>query len=134
MSNTVYPFNGYAPGNYMNKCSWCENMITGVDKLCFTCLDCAIKGAKDQIVRLQQWKTEAMEVLAPIDKIGKVIGLKLGESIHDKILPAIERLIIGRDLAQGRNRELMAFVDDIMNFRDIQELKEKYTSLLNKLS
>lgn len=44
-----YPFNGYAPGNYMNKCSSCGTMMERVDKLCFVCLECAIKGAISEI-------------------------------------------------------------------------------------
>lgn len=41
-----WPFNGYAPGNYMNKCSVCEKQMQGVDKLCFVCLECAVTGAQ----------------------------------------------------------------------------------------
>jgi len=41
-----WPFNGYAPGNYMNDCSICKKEMYNVDKLCFVCLECAIIGAQ----------------------------------------------------------------------------------------
>ena len=50
----IWPFNGYAPGNYMNTCAVCKQDTTGVDKLCFVCLPCAITGAKEMIAKLTQ--------------------------------------------------------------------------------
>ena len=41
---------------------------------------------------LVRWKQESIEVMPPIQEIGKAIGVKLGESIHDKILPYINKL------------------------------------------
>jgi hypothetical protein len=63
--------------------------------------------------QLKQWKTEAMEVMAPIDKIGKAIGVKIGESIHDKILPAIERLTLQLGLAEMSNRKLRELATEL---------------------
>jgi hypothetical protein len=40
-----WPFNGYAPGNYNNTCSFCKSEIYNVDKLCFVCLECAVRIA-----------------------------------------------------------------------------------------
>lgn len=57
-----YPFNGYAPGNYMNKCSSCGTMMGRVDKLCFVCLECAIKGAISEI-SLQKAEIERLKEL-----------------------------------------------------------------------
>lgn len=54
----VWPFNGYAPGSYMNKCAVCEKQMSGVDKLCFTCLDCAVKGAREIMDSLQSGNHE----------------------------------------------------------------------------
>lgn len=140
MSNSVYPFNGYAPGNYSNLCKSCKSEMQRVDKLCFICLPCAIRGANDQIDQLKQWKTEAMEVMAPMQEIGKAIGIKPGQSVHDKILPAIERLTLQLGLAEGRNRE---HIEEIKELRDalVQLLdtrnfiawKNKYQTLLKKL-
>lgn len=36
------PF-GYAPGNYMNRCRWCDKTVTDVDKLARCCRPCAEK-------------------------------------------------------------------------------------------
>lgn len=67
-----------------------------------------IKGLQDELEELRQWKRQAIEVMPPYQEIGKLIGVKLGESIHDKILPAIERLTLERDIAEGRNRDHVA--------------------------
>ena len=32
---------GYAPGNYMNKCSCCGHVVLNVDKRAITCRACA---------------------------------------------------------------------------------------------
>lgn len=32
---------GYAPGNYMNKCRRCQQVVSGVDKRAVTCRPCA---------------------------------------------------------------------------------------------
>lgn len=42
----AFPFYGYAPGNYMNDCVICKKEMNRVDKLCFVCLECAIKASK----------------------------------------------------------------------------------------
>jgi hypothetical protein len=46
-NKSPWPFNGYAPGNYMNKCSVCEKVVHNVDKLCFVCLECAVLMVKE---------------------------------------------------------------------------------------
>lgn len=45
-----------------------------------------------EIKELKQWKAEALAVMPDMQAIGKAIGVPLGESIHDKILPAILQL------------------------------------------
>jgi len=42
-----------------------------------------------RIERLEDWKTEAISVTPPMQEIGAALGLPLGVSIHDKILPGI---------------------------------------------
>lgn len=32
---------GYAPGNYMGRCHYCEKTVTGIDKRAICCLPCA---------------------------------------------------------------------------------------------
>jgi len=57
--------------------------------------------------QLREWKRQMLLVMPPMQEIANAIGLIAGETIHDKILPGIERLILERDIAQGRNRELL---------------------------
>lgn len=49
-----WPLNGYAPGNYMNTCCKCKKQMTGVDKLCFICLECALIANHEYIDKLKQ--------------------------------------------------------------------------------
>lgn len=113
-----WPFNGYAPGNYSNTCTTCEKHMRGVDKLCFTCLECAVIGGQQLIEALKSWKRQAIAVMPPIQEIGKAIGVKLGESIHDKILPAIERLSLELDIAMGLNRTYREVLEKIEQMSD----------------
>ena len=61
-----WPFNGYAPGNYMNTCSICKKDVYNVDKLCFVCLECAVKLAKHSPSLREQPLREAMEKIHEI--------------------------------------------------------------------
>ena len=45
-----------------------------------------------KIENLQRWKTEATAVMPDFQEIGKIVGIKLGESVHDKIIPEIAKL------------------------------------------
>lgn len=45
-----------------------------------------------QIVSLEQWKESANAVWPDMQQIGKLFGVRLGESIHDKIIPNIKAL------------------------------------------
>jgi hypothetical protein len=47
---------------------------------------------EETIQQLRQWKEEAIAVMAPYQEIGKELGLTLGESVHDRILPALQQL------------------------------------------
>lgn len=44
-----------------------------------------------EVVELRAWKESAMKLL-PLQEWGEALGLKLGESIHDNVLPALLRL------------------------------------------
>lgn len=44
---------------------------------------------------LARWKAEALSVMPPLQEIGAALGLTLGDSIHDKILPGIQALQAG---------------------------------------
>lgn len=93
-----------------------------------------IKRLMEDNEQLKQWKTEAMEVMAPMQEIGKAIGGKPGQSIHDKILPAIERLTLERDLAQSCNRKLVEALEIVVNWNDhwsLDRLKDIATEAIN---
>lgn len=47
---------------------------------------------KEENQRLRAWKESAMSVTPPLQEIAKELDVKLGESIHDKILPGIMKL------------------------------------------
>ncbi len=48
--------------------------------------------AEQEIAELERWKREAIAVMPDYQAIGKALNIKLGESVHDKILPEITRL------------------------------------------
>lgn len=41
---------------------------------------------------LREWKKSAISVMPPIQEIGKELNVRLGHSVHDKILPGIQAL------------------------------------------
>lgn len=55
----VWPFNGYAPGNYENTCRLCNKDMMGVDKLCFVCLECAVLMAQEYFSEIRQSVSKA---------------------------------------------------------------------------
>lgn len=57
------------------------------------------KGLQEKILVLENWKAEALAVMPDMQAIGKAIAVPLGQSVHDKILPAILAL-------QDENRHL----------------------------
>ncbi len=52
-----------------------------------------------ELEQLRQWKKEAIAVMPDFQKIGQLIGVKLGESVHDKIIPFIEKLLGSKEEA-----------------------------------
>lgn len=46
----------------------------------------------NEIEELRRWKAEALKVMPDFQAIGKALGVPIGETIHDKILPGIEKL------------------------------------------
>lgn len=69
-----------------------------------------------EIAELKEWKQSAISVMPPIQEIGKALGIKLGESIYDKILPGIERL---KGLIET------AFYSDYLGQTSFQQFKEQ---------
>lgn len=56
--------------------------------------------------KLKAWKESAMAVHPPMQEIAKELCIPLGESIHDKILPGIQKLEAELDHAQKLLEEL----------------------------
>jgi hypothetical protein len=54
--------------------------------------DETIESLRKENEELKAWKESMLSVMPPIQEIGKAIGVKLGDSIHDKILPYISEL------------------------------------------
>ncbi len=52
-----------------------------------------------ELEQLRQWKKEAIAVMPDFQKIGKLLGLKLGESVNDKIIPFIEKCLESKEEA-----------------------------------
>lgn len=74
---------------------------------------------------LKQWKKEATLVMPDFQKIGAALGVKLGASVHDKILPGIEKLIEERD----RYKFLMEGVSTYLSgWREAIGLLEDHTA------
>lgn len=48
--------------------------------------------ANRQIKQLKDWKESAMSVWPDMQKIGELLGIELGRSVHDNIIPAIKEL------------------------------------------
>lgn len=55
---------------------------------------------------LAEWKRQALAVEFDRQKVAALLGVRLGESIHDKIVPGIERLIAERDDARAEYAKL----------------------------
>jgi hypothetical protein len=47
--------------------------------------------AEHKVNELLQWKHSALNVIPDMQKIGELIGVPLGESVSDKIIPWIEK-------------------------------------------
>lgn len=69
-----------------------------------------IEELRLKVKELEVWKKQAIEVMPPYQEIAQELGIKLGESIHDKILPNIKML-------KKRISELESHLEHI--YRDI---------------
>jgi|GEM_PF-4729727 len=65
-----------------------------------------------EIEQLKRWKKEAIAVMPDYQAIGKAIGVPLGQSVHDKILPEIERLRKELALTQEEWKEKRMLLED----------------------
>jgi hypothetical protein len=51
-----------------------------------------LAAEREKVRELKEWKESALMVMPDYQAIGKALGLQLGESVHDKILPAIQKV------------------------------------------
>lgn len=49
-------------------------------------------ATEKELRELRAWKQSAIAVMPDYQRIGKLLGVPLGESVHDKIVPALEAL------------------------------------------
>lgn len=49
----VWPFFGYAPGNYASICVHCHGHVINVDKRALSCLPCAMEAAQKAVKEAQ---------------------------------------------------------------------------------
>lgn len=61
-----WPLIGYAPGSYNNTCQCCKTQMTKVNKLCFMCLECAVKDTHKYIGILEGEITKYRQALEKI--------------------------------------------------------------------
>lgn len=60
--------------------------------------------------KLLRWKQEQMAVIPDWQEIGREMGLTLGDSVHDKILPWIRE---AKALVQDKDMEIQFLTDEI---------------------
>ena len=96
-----------------HRCLWTIHGHT-VPDLCPIAERDEAKVLKAEIVQLADerdalaaWKKSAISVTPPLQEIAKALGVPLGESIHDKILPGILALKGERDAARALLREAL---------------------------
>lgn len=63
-----------------------------------------------QVDELRKWKESALAVMPDMQAIGKALKIPLGQSIHDKILPAIRQLQSQQQAAPSNNHLPTSFV------------------------
>jgi hypothetical protein len=77
---------------------------------------------------LADWKRQSIEVSPPLHDIGRELGLTLGSSIHDKILPMIVEL--KRKLAEA-NEIIEAFRKDEAIYKRTRDERDKLRDTLD---
>jgi hypothetical protein len=79
---------------------------------------------------LQAWKESAISVTPDMQAIGNAIGVRLGESIHDKILPAIESLKKQLEETQNAfNNNYNELMELAAHAKDLEKQLEEWKAL-----
>lgn len=55
-------------------------------------MEVIIDQQRKQIEELERWKKSALAVMPDFQEIGKLLDIPIGESVHDKIIPAIKSM------------------------------------------
>ena len=87
--------------------------------------ECKKRALKREIrvAELEAWKKSAIAVTPDMQKIGKLIGVGLGESIHDKIVPWIEAALAVVEAARYLKKAMIEdFGEDVELSQEAQEL------------
>jgi len=81
-----------------------------------------VKELKQWNDQLSQWKKEAVAVMPDFQKIGELLGIRIGESVVDKIIPGIESL---QSRIKDRNEVVKRLTEQSMErAAEIERLKE----------
>lgn len=94
----------------------------------------ALLKRDEEIERLKQWKKEGLTVLGKIDfqEIGKLLGVRLGEDIAEKILPSIESLQEKIAQSEARINELEVENKEIRDREYSRYCQQLHDALLNQ--
>lgn len=90
-----------------------------------------------EIADFKRWKAEAIAVMPDYQKIGELLGLKLGQSVHDKIVPGIEKLQADKkQVAEAAMEEMYRLFRENIKFTldDLIPIKTGMDAYLNSLT
>ena len=60
-------------------------------------------SAEKELQELRLWKESAMAVMPDYQRIAKLIGVPLGQSVHDKLIPFLEKVVAGEGLSNVKD-------------------------------
>jgi hypothetical protein len=83
-----------------------------------TALQSSLKEKEKECEELKAWKQSAIEIMRPLQSIGHAMDVRLGETIHDKIVPFIEKLKAENERLKFDNAELQRQIDFPEGYRD----------------
>lgn len=77
----------------------------------------------EEVASLAKWKKEAIATTPPYQEIGRLLDLEIGDSVHDKILPAIIEMQYQRRL---KDKVIAELSEELYSFkeRDIDRDKD----------
>lgn len=95
------PF-GYAPGNYMNECQWCHQIVEGIDKRAISCRPCAEIALAAASPALPEFTAIRQEIENHIEPKASPAPEPVAKVIHPaNAYPFINPIIDVADLPKG---------------------------------